>query len=140
MLQKMYKKMNKKGFTLMEMLIVVAIIAILIAIAIPTFTSSIEKAKKATDDANFRTLKAIITAAYLSGDLTIEEGETVYCYLKNDGESYTTDPTEAIDAKTGDGKIGYKVYIDSSTNSLKFEENRDPTGGPTEGTTEGTTK
>lgn len=134
MLQKMYKKMNKKGFTLMEMMIVVAIIAILVAIAIPTFTGSIEKAKKATDDANFRALKAIITAAYLSDsdNLTIEDG-TVY-YLKNDGESYTTNSDEAIDAKTGGGKIGYEVSIDSSTNSLKFVENRGPTGGTTEGT------
>lgn len=124
MLQKMYKKMNKKGFTLMEMMIVVAIIAILVAIAIPTFTGSIEKAKKATDDANFRALKAIITAAYLSDILTIEDIEedgTVY-YLKKDGETYTTDPDDAIDAKTGGGKIGYKVSIESSTNSLKFEE------------------
>ena len=32
---------NKKGFTLMEMLIVVAIIAILVAIAIPTFSGSL---------------------------------------------------------------------------------------------------
>ena len=122
MLQKMYKKMNKKGFTLMEMMIVVAIIAILIAIAIPTFTSSIEKAKKATDDANFRALKAIITAAYyLSDDSIKPDGETVY-YLAKDGESYTTVSDDAIDAKTGGGKIGYKVSIDSSTNSLKFEE------------------
>lgn len=126
MLQKMYKKMNKKGFTLMEMMIVVAIIAILVAIAIPTFTGSIEKAKKATDDANFRALKAIITAAYLSGELTISaEGEPVDCYLAKDGESYTPNRDEAIDAKTGDGKIGYKVYIDSDTNSLKFEEHRE---------------
>ena len=33
---------NKKGFTLMEMLIVVAIIAILVAIAIPTFSGTLK--------------------------------------------------------------------------------------------------
>lgn len=134
MLQKMYKKMNKKGFTLMEMMIVVAIIAILVAIAIPTFTGSIEKAKKATDEANFRALKAIITAAYLSDDLTIPEGGAVY-YLAKDVENYTTEYTEAIDAKTGGGKIGYKVSINSSTNSLEFVKHKNPPGGTTEGTT-----
>ena len=45
---------NKKGFTLMEMLIVVAIIAVLVAIAIPTFTSSLNKAKAGVDLANIR--------------------------------------------------------------------------------------
>lgn len=45
MMNKMRKMKNKKGFTLMEMLIVVAIIAILVAIAIPTFASSLNKAK-----------------------------------------------------------------------------------------------
>ena len=47
-------KNNNKGFTLMEMLIVVAIIAILIAIAIPTFSGSLEKARLAADEANVR--------------------------------------------------------------------------------------
>ena len=41
----MKKIKNTKGFTLMEMLIVVAIIAILVAIAIPTFTKQLEKAR-----------------------------------------------------------------------------------------------
>ena len=45
---------NKKGFTLMEMLIVVAIIAILVAIAIPTFAGQLDKARQATDAANIR--------------------------------------------------------------------------------------
>ena len=39
------KKNNNKGFTLMEMLIVVAIIAVLVAIAIPVFTNQLEKAR-----------------------------------------------------------------------------------------------
>ena len=51
----MFKKFtNKKGFTLMEMLIVVAIIVVLVAIAIPTFTSSLNKAKAGVDLANIR--------------------------------------------------------------------------------------
>lgn len=48
------KKSNKKGFTLMELLIVVAIIAILIAIAIPVFSGTLNKAKVAADEANVR--------------------------------------------------------------------------------------
>ena len=50
--ENMKKIKNTKGFTLMEMLIVVAIIAILIAIAIPTFTAQLEKARQAADIAN----------------------------------------------------------------------------------------
>lgn len=40
-------KKNKKGFTLMEMLIVVAIIAVLVAIAIPVLSNNLHKAKVA---------------------------------------------------------------------------------------------
>lgn len=39
---------RNRGFTLMEMLIVVAIIAVLAAIAIPVFNGSLHKAKVAT--------------------------------------------------------------------------------------------
>ena len=52
------KLRSKKGFTLMEMLIVVAIIAILIAIAIPTFAAQLDKANQATDAANIRSAYA----------------------------------------------------------------------------------
>ena len=52
------KKMNKKGFTLIEMLVVIAIIAILVAIVIPVVSNATEKAKQATDLANIRSLVA----------------------------------------------------------------------------------
>ena len=61
----MLKKMNKKGFTLAELLIVVAIIAVLVAISIPIFSAQLEKAKEATDMANIRSAYAEVVAAYL---------------------------------------------------------------------------
>lgn len=64
------KRRSGKGFTLMEMLIVVAIIAILVAIAIPTFNASLEKARKATDQANARTLKSLCVTAYMLDNST----------------------------------------------------------------------
>ena len=60
------KKNNNKGFTLMEMLIVVAIIAVLVAIAIPVFTNQLEKAREATDEANIRSAYAEVMACALT--------------------------------------------------------------------------
>lgn len=61
-------KKTKKGFTLAELLVVVAIIAVLVAIAIPIFTSQLEKAREATDVANIRAAYAEATTKVLSGD------------------------------------------------------------------------
>ena len=64
----MFKKLNKKGFTLAELLIVVAIIGVLVAISIPIFTSQLKKAKRATNLANARSLYAELTADYLDDE------------------------------------------------------------------------
>lgn len=61
------KKLGKNGgFTLVEMLIVVAIIAILIAISIPMFSAALEKTRHAVDDANMRDAISMANIEYLT--------------------------------------------------------------------------
>ena len=69
MMNKLNAKLkNQGGFTLVEMLVVVAIVAILIAISIPMVGSALEKAREATDDANYRDAAALGNIILLSED------------------------------------------------------------------------
>lgn len=63
------KQTNRKGFTLAELLIVVAIIAVLVAISIPIFTSQLEKSREAVDAANIRAAYAEVMAETSSDGL-----------------------------------------------------------------------
>ena len=65
---------NKKGFTLAELLIVVAIIGVLVAVSIPIFNRELEKSREATDIANMRAAKALGVSAYY--DIVIDGGKT----------------------------------------------------------------
>ena len=56
---------NKKGFTLIEMLVVIAIIAVLVSVIIPTVTSATDKAKAATDAANLRSVLGALNSEIL---------------------------------------------------------------------------
>lgn len=49
---------NKKGFTMAELLIVVAIVAVLVAVSVPVFANQLEKARESTDLANVRSAYA----------------------------------------------------------------------------------
>lgn len=82
----MLKKMKKNGgFTLVEMLIVVAIIAILVMVSIPVVSSSLDKARKATDDANVRAAKAEAVIYYLTEVDDYSNGK-VYKYDAQNGK------------------------------------------------------
>ena len=75
----MLKKMNKKGFTLAELLIVVAIIGVLVAISIPIFRSQLEKAREATDEANIRSIYAQLSADVLTENTTSTKKDKDVC-------------------------------------------------------------
>ena len=96
---------NKKGFTLMEMLIVVAIIAVLVAIAIPTFNGALTKAKESTDVANIR-------AAYADWQIAL---------LTDDSTSLPTSDTTFKTKMSGElqGKGTLAVTPDDATNPTK---------------------
>lgn len=118
------RQRNKRGFTLMEMLIVVAIIAILVAVAIPVFSAQLDNAREKVDDANLRSATSMAVVDYLSEgkkgektyialdsgnntmtikDGTIGAGETYYPGEKATGhiEVKITDDGKVVDAGTG---------------------------------------
>ncbi len=53
---------SKKGFTIVELVIVIAVIAILAAVLIPTFSSLIKKANESADLQNTRNMNTVIAA------------------------------------------------------------------------------
>lgn len=55
---------RKKGFTLAELLIVVAIIGVLVAVSVPIFTAQRSKAVDAVNKANIRAAKSMALAAF----------------------------------------------------------------------------
>lgn len=85
---------NKKGFTLAELLIVVAIIAVLVAISIPIFSSQLEKSREATDLANVRGAYAqVMAAANTEDQASVKYGNGVYYLivdLKQKQDGWTT--------------------------------------------------
>ncbi len=64
----MKKRLDKKGFTLIEMLVVIAIIAILVAIVIPVVSNVTSKARAATDAANLRSVMGLANTLLLEND------------------------------------------------------------------------
>ena len=112
-------KNNKKGFTLAELLIVVAIIAVLVAIAIPIFTSQLEKAREATDAANLRSAYAEVMVSALTADsatpITVDQKQKVAGWTSGTAVSFPSN----MSVKTPDGAgTAWTVSIDTSAESV----------------------
>lgn len=92
---------KKKGFTLAELLIVVAIIAVLVAVSIPVFTSRLESSREAVDLANMRNAYGAARIAYLSGD-TLSYSYTVGEEVETISKTFGVDDIMCVyDASNG---------------------------------------
>ena len=96
------KKMNKKGFTIVELVIVIAVIAILAAVMIPTFSNVITKAKY---------------------NAAVQEARSLYtAYLASTAETGTTDKDFFI--KVDEGQyikvVNGELQIDPDCKFVEF--------------------
>lgn len=119
MMQKMKK--SKLGFTLLEMLVVIAIVAVLVSVIVPMASSATIKANAATNAANLRSIEGQLTAIYMQ-----------YPYKFKDGQISAETVTEAVNNKISeiaDEKIaedypwvpiGTEVYETLKQNVLKL--------------------
>lgn len=114
-MKSLFKKVrgNKKGFTLAELLVVVAIVGILVAISIPVFTAQLGKARKATNEANLRAAKAAAVAYYLTEDnngVTANAGGKYEYDIQNGTVSDYTGTLDAAKKKEIGSADDDKVY------------------------------
>tara|TARA_B100000902_G_C26795973_1_gene662176 strand:- start:10 stop:435 length:426 start_codon:yes stop_codon:yes gene_type:complete len=89
---------NRKGFTLIELIMVTIILGILAAVAIPRYMTSVEKAEAAAEDAVISAIKAGLET-YATEQL-----------LDNGRRSWPTNPWDALDTKPA----GYTTDADDA--------------------------
>lgn len=105
------KKMNKKGFTIVELVIVIAVIAILAAVLIPTFSSVVAKANESKA---MQAARNAYTAYLAEQDLT--GGFDSFDYVIKSGEYYFTVTDGQFNATANDS--GTATYEVSSNGTL----------------------
>lgn len=98
----MLQQRRKKGFTLAELLIVVAIIAVLTAIAVPLFVSAITKAENATGASNVRAVRGAAVVEILSNQETYMIDDSAYDTKKTTEGSVEAGVTEFVWYVTAD--------------------------------------
>ena len=149
------KRSTKKGFTIVELVIVIAIIAILAAVLIPTFASLIQKANESkdtqlvrnlntalvADNAEHKTMQSALDAAAAFGydvgkinasatdnEILWDSVNDAFCYYNKDKGVEYLPQTELKDGKTPADYLLWKVYTtapDTQTYSIYWNSDKD---------------
>lgn len=110
-------KNNKKGFTLIEMIVVIVIIAILVALAVPAVMGYVQDARDAklrsAASAGTTTMQAAMAKSESLGKLTSE-----YTTIVGEGE-------KAAGAETGSVKVCKAYDANATTCKTDFDETKD---------------
>ena len=109
----MEKRLNKKGFTLIEMLVVIAIIAVLVAIIIPVTRAATAKANAATDAANLRSVLGQANSLLMTNNATNNA----------DGSLLQSAEFEVGECKTFPGADMYIMYVNPGFIKIFYEDN-----------------
>lgn len=153
------KKSNKKGFTIVELVIVIAVIAILAAVLIPNLSRLVEKANASARLQEVESALKVMLMSQEDGTLdettfVIQDGTTYYVYTYKDGklgkeeeETTFTKPTDSVEVKDGATQlvIGSETYTVEKVEGLGSvtvyltENDALAFDGATEVTTESTT-
>lgn len=100
-------KNNKKGFTLVELVIVVAVMAILVAVAIPTIGTITGSARTSVNNTNAKTIESMLKLAEADGERTgVTATAASIAQVLVDAKMGIEEGSFEYDANTG--KVTYK--------------------------------
>ena len=90
------KKMNNKGFSLVELIIVIAIMAVLIGVLAPAYLRYVEKSRKSADVQAIDAVMSAMEAAAIDPSLKMSDDDTMTVVMEKSGITITA----TVDAGT----------------------------------------